>query len=200
MLSKHIFILCSNLWLHNPTLCNKKMHSKYGNRYGRLGLAVASWNCRRGLLCKRNFPTEKVDNIATFLRKYNIDVLAISEAGLHGVKSRTIKKFPVTETMIRNALRIEGYEIILPESWYKHNTARIFLYIKSNITFQKLSPTMNTQDLPLISIKAKRGKEPFTILSAFYREWTGGISGLESTDAQTDRLTRAIAHWQVLNQ
>ena len=69
---------------------NKLMHTLYGNRRDRPGLVAASWNCRMGLLDENNHPTSKRHSIANFLSQYNIDILAVSEAYLHGNRSRII--------------------------------------------------------------------------------------------------------------
>ena len=179
---------------------NRKMHTIYGNRPGRTGISVASWNCRKGLLDKNNHPTDKLHAIATFLLDSKIDVLAVCEAGLHGAKSRILRSYPVTQTIITNALRVPGYSIILPDSWTVYETARIYMYIKDGINFSKIKSVVNTSDLPIISIKARKGGESNSVISAVYREFTGGVSGFESLEAQKDRLVRMMDHWRELDR
>ena len=129
----------------------------------------------------------------------DLDILAVSECSLHGLKSRIIRVFPITSEGITNALRIPGFEILLPQSWACHEMARIMLYVKSSISTKLLSTQVSTSDLPIISIEAKKGKGPKTIVSTYYREYTGGVSGLKTSSAQVDRLNRILDHWTFLD-
>ena len=169
-----------------------------GNRPGRTGLSMASWNCRKGLLDKNNHPTDKVHAIATFLTETKVDILSVCESALHGPKSRTQRSYPVTNAIITNSLRVPGYSIVLPESWKRHETSRLYLYIKDDVNFKKIQSTVNTSDLPIITIQARKGGEANTIVSVFYREFTGGVSGFETIDAQKERLGRILEHWREL--
>ena len=187
-------------WTQSKKNINRKIHSLYGNRPGRIGLSVASWNCRKGLLDKNNHPTDKIHAIATFLKDEKIDILSVSEAGIHGGRSRTLRAYPATTTIINNALRIPGYTIILPDSWTKYETARIYLYIKDGITFSQIKSVVNTSDLPLITLKVRKGGESTSVISAFYREFTGGVSGFETLEAQKERLVRMLEHWRELER
>ena len=168
------------------------MHSK-------LNLSIGNWNCGKGLLDENNFGTEKVGEIQAFIELNNLDILAVGESGLHRARSRTIKTYPATDEIIKNALRIPGFDIILPNSWSTHETARIILYIKNSITFKYLSSQDSISDLPVISIEARKGKGPKTIVSAHYREFMGGVSGLKTLEAQQNRLSRLLDHWAYLD-
>ena len=148
----------------------------------KLNLTIGHWNCGKGLLDENNFGTEKVAEIQAFIDTNNLDILAVGESGLHGARSRTMKSYPVTEEIVMNALRIPGFDIILPQAWYNHETARIILYIKNTINFKFLSSQNSISDLPVISIEARKGKGPKTIISTHYREFTGGVSGLKTLD------------------
>ena len=87
---------------------NKLMHSINGNRAPRTALKVGHWNCNKGLLNPQNFPTDKVDEIALFITSHDLDILAISESNLHGIRSRVMRANPVNVHCINNALRIPG--------------------------------------------------------------------------------------------
>ena len=56
---------------------------------------------------------------------------------------------------------------------------------------------MNT-DLPSLTLEIGLGREKKTIIIIFYREWTGGISKLNSQASQEERLTRQVQHWKSL--
>ena len=62
----------SVLWLHCPLVWNRIMHSKLGNI--RHGYRIASWNCRKGLMLQDNTSSPKLDDIKSFLVKYDIHV------------------------------------------------------------------------------------------------------------------------------
>ena len=76
---------------------NKAAHIKYGNRSGKHGCVLASWNCRMGLLDDQAQPTSKVEDIQIFLEHYNVDVLALAEPEVHGPQSRTFRRNPMSD-------------------------------------------------------------------------------------------------------
>ena len=49
-------------------------------------------------------------------------------------------------------------------------------------------------------MKARKGGDKDTLISFFYREFTGGISGLRTRDAQRERLTRMLNYWRELDR
>ena len=79
------------------------------------------------------FDTTKISEAEAFINENDLDILAVAEAGLHGPRSRIIRTNPLTTDSIERELRIPGFRILLPESWYIHDTARIFMYIKEDI-------------------------------------------------------------------
>ena len=56
----------------------------------------------------------------------------------------------------------------------------------------------STSDLPSISFLVSLGREKKTLVNYFYREFTGGVSGLSDIHMQNERLARQINHWRVL--
>ena len=54
-------------------------------------------------------------------------------------------------------------------------------------------------DLPIMSFHISVGTERATVVNFFYREFTGGVSGLDDTLSQNDRLRRTINHWTSLS-
>ena len=187
--------------IHNTTsrILNKLAHSYYGNRVGRVVLTIGYWNCGKGLLDSNNFATSKLAEIETFINQHDLDVCTIAEAGLHGRRSQTMRAFPATTTIIHNALRIPGFSIILPKSWEQHHTARIYMYVKDSLVIKSVTTTVNNTDLPNINIEVKKGKSAPTIVSSHYREFTGGVSGLKTMEAQLERLVRHTEVWRQLD-
>ena len=118
--------------------------------------------------------------------------MAINEAGIHGPQSLTIRRSPMDEDGIHRELAIPGFKILLPKSWHSYGTARIIVYVSTDTHAQIINTNTDTADLPLLSMYAKWGAEAKTIFNFFYREFTGGVSGLKTTNAQADRLYRLL--------
>ena len=178
---------------------NKLAHTTNGNRPGKVTVATGYWNCGKGLLDSNNFSTAKLAEIEHFISDNNLDILIVAEAGLHGRKSRIIRSYPVTSTIIRTALRIPGFQILLPESWELHETARLIMYVSDNIQVKQVSTPVLVSDLPIINIEVKKGKAAPTLVSGYYREFTGGISGIKTPEAQLERLVRLTEVWKYLD-
>lgn len=103
---------------------------------------------------------------------------------------------PINIHTINIALRIPEYKILLPESLSKHRTARIIVYVRDSVSATKICTNADTSGLPIIMVKAKKGKEAPTNVIACYREYTGAASGLSSMQAQADRLSRTLEAWR----
>ena len=171
------------------------MHALYGNR--KIGYNVASWNCRRGLLDPDGSPSSKLIDIQMYLHKHRLHILGVIEADLHGHQSRIFRKNPLSTNDIHEKLKIDGYHIILPQSWYIHNQARVLMYVREDVKVQMINCSGNNTDLPSISVQIGLGKER-TCVNIFYREFTGGVSGSSNLQSQIDRLDRQIGHWKTL--
>lgn len=68
------------------------------------------------------------------------------------------------------------------------------------VTITKLTTNINTKDLPIIAVTAKKNKEAQTNIVACYREYTGAVSGLSSIQAQSERLSRMLEAWRQIEQ
>ena len=73
------------------------------------------------------------------------------------------------------------------------------LYIKETVSYKVIKLAINIKYLPSISVKAKREGEAPSIVSTTYREWTGGVSGLDSASSQKERHSCQLVHWIELN-
>lgn len=127
------------------------------------------------MLDKNIFPTKKVAEIKAFIETNNIDILAVSESGLHGKISRIMRTNPI------------------------NNDARIIFYVNNSVTIKEIKTPANISDLPIILILARKSKGPQTLISTHYREFTGGISGIGSPEYQVERLKRIVEHWNFLD-
>ena len=63
-----------------------------------------------------------------------------------------------------------------------------------------LSSGNTVSDLPSISFLINLGREKQTVVNYFYREFTGGVSGLKDIAEQNERWTRQINHWRSIDR
>ena len=162
-------------------------------------LNISAWNCRRGLLDKDNEATEKLLEIEQYIEENKLHALCIIESDLHSATSRVKRNNPANTETIHARLRIEGFSIILPDTWDSHGQARIMLYIKEDVRYEIIRNPRDCNDLPSISCKLGIGKEK-VFVNFFYREWTSMVSGLGDTLSQKERLKRQISLWNNLSQ
>ena len=72
------------------------------------------------------------------------------------------------------------------------------LIIKARLKERKLDPS--DSDLPSMSFEFGLGREKKSCVNFFYREYTGGVSGLVDITSQMDRLSRQVSHWKTLHE
>ena len=183
-------------WSYSGMSINSLNHILFGNK--KIGYRVAIWNCRRGLLESDGSQSGKLDDIKQYIEKHQLHIMGIIEADLHGTLSRIKRKNPLTTEEIHKKLHIEGYNIILPQSWFVHGQARVILYVLDNVHVSEKKLSNMSSDLSSISIELGLKKEKKSCFNIFYREFTGGVSGLSDFAAQKDRLCRQIEHWRTL--
>ena len=102
-------------------LTNKVCHLLNGNRQ-KSGLKLCSWNCGRAL-------TDKMIDIKLFVQNHKPVLFAIIEADLHGSNSSANRRTSYTTEDINSKFEIEGYSIILPDTWNLVVQARIIVMI-----------------------------------------------------------------------
>ena len=177
---------------------NKTVKMKNGNRRA-IGYNIAAWNCGRGLISKKNTDTDKLVDIKLFIQEHKPHLLGIIEADIHGPNSTSNRTPRYTTEEINERLKIEGYSIILPQTWHTHNQARLIVYISDEIKGKIRANTQANNDLPSITIEIGLGREKKTLCNFYYREWTGGISRDDSYISQYDRLNRQVQIWRDLS-
>ena len=74
----------------------------------------------------------------------------------------------------------------------------MIVYAKEDLHVKEMSLAENLTDLPIMSFLIGIGKEKKTVINFFYREFTGGVSGLDDFASQTERLRRLTGHWRQL--
>ena len=193
----HPWHISSPSWSHQSTSSNRLNHSLEGNR--RIGYQIGFWNCRKKLIGDSNFDTHKLTDIKSYFTKHNPHVFAVIESDLFGLNSDVGRSRKYSTEDVKHKLHIEGYQIILPNSWNCHGQARILVYVRDNIKAKVIEDEIENSDLPSISLEIGIGREKKSIVNFFYREWKGGISKLESQPSQKDRLQRQVNHWKKLS-
>ena len=120
------------------------------------------------------------------------------KAGLHGEASRQRIANPLNTKDIHNILGIPGYKLILPSSWQAHGQARLLVIAREELQVKIRDQGVQNSDLPTLTCEISLARERKTVVNFFYREFTGGVSGLADMPAQVERLARQAAHWQSL--
>ena len=133
-----------------------------------------------------------------FIFSNKLDIFCLVESDLHGLISRYRRANPLTKEEIKNLLHIPGYNLFLPKTWQKHGQARIVVFAKEELQVSEIHIGEDLTDLPILSFLISKGKEKKTAVNFFYREFTGGVSGLADTTSQSERLQRLISHWKSL--
>ena len=110
-------------WSYPGQSINSLMHALFGNK--KIGYRVAAWNCRRGLLNSDGSQSHKMTDIKLYLKKHQLHMFGIIESDLHGPKSRIKRKNPLSTKDVHEKLHVDGYFILLPQSWYDHDQPRV---------------------------------------------------------------------------
>ena len=154
------------------------------------------WNCGRGLLCDGS--DGKMPDVKRNIDRYKPHLFCIVEADLHGSKSRLQRQNTYTTQKLEESLSITGYSIILPDSWYKHDQARLVVFVSDDVKTEIVPQLPDNSDLPCITLDVGLGRAKKTRVNYYYREWTSGITGDNSQAGQMERLQRLIHHWTEL--
>ena len=72
------------------------------------------------------------------------------------------------------------------------------MYAKEDLKIKQRKNPDTVKDLPSITLEIGVGREKRTLDNFYYREWTGGVSGDKSQQAQLDRFSRQVQHWKSL--
>ena len=72
------------------------------------------------------------------------------------------------------------------------------MYAKEELQVKEVNTGDSVSDLPTITFLISLEQERKTAVNFFYREHTGGVSGLNDIHSQNDRLFRQINHWRTL--
>ena len=75
----------------------------------------------------------KMPDVKRYIDRYKPHLFCIVEADLHGSKSRLQRQNTYTTQKLEESLSITGYSIILPDSWYKHDQARLVVFVSDDV-------------------------------------------------------------------
>ena len=75
----------------------------------------------------------------------------------------------------------------------------MIVYVSEDLNYKRKFMDDKYTDLPNVTLEIGLGREKKTIVNYFYREWTGGISGDNSTNTQSIRLERQVEYWKTLH-
>ena len=92
-------------------------------------------------------------------------------------------------------LKIEDYDIILPESWYKHGIARILCYVHSDINAKNVKLKDDESHLQSILLEVGFGKSATHYVNFYYREWKSGVTKKNDQASQLEDLNKLINIW-----
>ena len=108
---------------------NKLCHIIFGNRTN-IGYKYFSWNCDRALLQQK-----KIEDIKLIANRHKPHFMGISEVDLKRNENNNDLRNnnEMSTEQLHDKFNIEGYNIILPDSWIKHNKARIFIYVNNKL-------------------------------------------------------------------
>ena len=178
-------------------LTNNKLFKIINGNQAR-GYNLGIWNCRRGLITGNGLPSTKLEEIKLFLVKKNLHMLCIIETDLHSYMSRSKRRVVVTKKDIESSLGILGYKIYLPATWKQHGQTRILVYAREELKVKQKVLEAALSDLPMLTFEIGFGNERKTIVNFFYREFTNGVTSLNTAQDQMERLGRMIGHWRSL--
>ena len=93
---------------------------------------------------------------------------------------------------------MEGYSVVLPDTWEAHDQARIVVFVSDKISAKKKETSAVDNDLPTLSFEIGFGREKRTLVNFYYREWTSGITRDKSEAGQLERFKRQVEIWRNL--
>ena len=123
---------------------NSLCHSLNGNKKNQ-GLIISAWNCARAV-------SSKMEDIKLFIENYRPHLFAILETDLHGQHPFLGRRIPFTTDEINDKLKVDGYSIVLPDTWHLFNQARMIVYVSDNISFKNRNIPNTVNFLPNITL------------------------------------------------
>ena len=113
------------------------------------------WNCARGLLSENE---SKFVDVQNYIFKHKPHLFCVTEADLHGPRSRILRRNTFSTDELVEKLHIPGYSLVLPDTWKTYDQARIVVFVSDNIKADVIPQNPNNHDLPLITFDVGLGR------------------------------------------
>ena len=84
-----------------------------------------------------NASSDKLLNLTLFIENHKPSLLGIIESDIHGILTPSNRKTTFSKDDILDQLHIEGYSIILPDTWNSYNQARLIIYVRDDIKIKQ---------------------------------------------------------------
>ena len=195
--SDNQILITNNLfyWSQSGVSINKIQKIINGNRRI-IGYKLAVWNCSRGLI-QDDFSTKLVE-IKQFINTRRPHCFGIIESDLFNHQSQANRHRKYSSSEIREKLKIDGYNIEFPSSWYTHGQARLICYVLDEIKYRRKHLNDGLEHIPSITLEVGQGKATKTTVHYYYREWTNGVTGESDNASQLVQLQQHVGQWEAL--
>ena len=90
-------------------------------------------------------------------------------------------------------LKIPGYTVVLPDSWFTYNIARIICYISDEVIYKQRHLPPAEHHLQSILLEIGFGRSKKHLLNCFYREWKSCVTGEDSAMSQMINLQSLLS-------
>ena len=121
----------------------------------------------------------KLADIKVFAAKHKPNFMGIIEVDLRRNENNVNENSTnaLSTIQVYEKLKIDGYKLILPASWEKHNKARIVVYADEEMNVSMKSPGGNESHLQNILLEIGFGRAKKHLVSFYYREWKSCVTG-----------------------
>ena len=150
---------------------NKVCHILFGNRKN-VGYTYIDWNCDKGYLSQK-----KLDDVKIAAEKFSPHAKGVSEVFFKRKESNLDESSNTilsTEQLLQK-IEIPKYKVVLPDYWYKHNIARV--YVKDDLKVKVKHAEEDSDHLQSILLELGYGRGKPHYFNFYYREWTSIIRG-----------------------
>ena len=170
-------------FLNLPQCKGKKLSSNFCARYlfGNIQKGI------RNLHLNIRSLSNKVSELKKIVKEHSPHILGLSETELN----RNSKNFDETK------LKIQGYQLLFPKSWFLNNTARVVVYVKKSLQVEQLHD-LEDPIVQSVWLRAgfKNGKKLYYCHG--YREHTSSLGNTLS--AQRSNLNVFLQQWEMATE
>ena len=170
---------------------NKLVHSLTGNRRN-LGYKYFVWNCDRAFLSDN-----KMEDIKVFVEQKKPHVFSIIEVNIQrNEENKNLEsKSQLSTEQVLDQFHIQDYNIILPDSWMKHDVARIICYVHSDIKAKKIQLNDDESHLQTVLLEIGFGRASSHLVCMYYREWKSYVTGKSDSQSRQEDLQKLLNIW-----